>query len=343
MVTSSQDMGKFLKDKNFELERYNSEMEVRLDSQDRDLQRLRAECLRLETELRQERDRSSSGMSQDQLSRMQQVNKFLEHNLKENGEMLSSLAKLYEEGREMKKRNLELEDLMARCVCSRASHHQDSRSHQARYLRAESFRKALIWQKRYLLVLISGDISPDPVFVVERDYRLDRLGRFRALVHGVIAVVRMRFLVKRWRTGKRAGAYTTPTPTTPVLPSLDFSPSPSPTLSRVGKTQSLSNYPLTANNRLPPVSPRNPPTFARSNSFKSPFPRDTASQASSSTSSSRPPAFTGQTPPTREVKVRRSASLSVRRSLDTNLGAVADQQLQTDLEEYFRRFGSLQR
>ena len=74
------------------------------------------------------------------------------------------------------------------------------------------------------------------------------------------------------------------------------------------------------------------------------LPPDTASQASSSTSSSRaPPAFTGQTPPTREVKVRRSTSLSARRSLDTNLGAVGDQQLQTDLEEYFKRFGSLQR
>ena len=70
---------------------------------------------------------------------------------------------------------------------------------------------------------------------------------------------------------------------------------------------------------------------------------DTASQASSSTSSSRPAAFTGQTPPTRDVKVRRTTSLNVRRSLDTNLGAVADQQLQTDLEEYFKRFGSLQR
>ena len=72
-------------------------------------------------------------------------------------------------------------------------------------------------------------------------------------------------------------------------------------------------------------------------------PTDTASQASSTTSSTRPAAFTGQTPPTRDVKVRRSTSLSVRRSLDTNLGAVGDQQLQTDLEEYFRRFGSLQR
>ena len=266
MVTSSQDMGKFLKDKNFELERYNSEMEVRLDSQDRDLQRLRAECLRLETELRQERDRSSSGMSQDQLSRMQQVNKFLEHNLKENGEMLSSLAKLYEEGREMKKRNLELEDQLSRCVST------DQRALQAKYLRSESFRKALIWQKRYLLVLISGDVSPDPVFVVVRDYRLDKLGRFRAVVHGVIAVLRMRFLVKRWRTGKRAGAYSSPT--TPrgcseasqYQQGLDVTPSHSPTPSRV-----LPSFPLAG--QRPLSSPRNPPTFARSNSFRSSVPR----------------------------------------------------------------------
>ena len=42
------------------------------------------------------------------------MNKFLEHNLKENGEMLSSLAKLYEEGRVMKQRNTELEDQLIR-------------------------------------------------------------------------------------------------------------------------------------------------------------------------------------------------------------------------------------
>ena len=30
----------------------------------------------------------------------------------------------------------------------------------------------------------------------------------RAAVHSVIAVIRMRFLVRRWRSGKRAGAYT---------------------------------------------------------------------------------------------------------------------------------------
>ena len=60
--------------------------------------------------------------------------------------------------------------------------------------------------------------------------------------------------------------------------------------------------------------------------------------------------MTGQTPPTRDVKVRRSTSLNVRRSLDTNLGAanttlaaVKDEEMQRDLENYFQRFGSIQR
>ena len=169
----------------------------------------------------------------------------------------------------MKKRNLELEDQMSRCICSSAGHHSsDQRALQAKYLRAESFRKALIWQKRYLLVLISGDVSPEPIFIVDRDYRLDRLGRFRAVVHGVIATLRMRFLVKRWRTGKRAGAYSSPaTPRGWSEAGLELTPSQSPTPARI-----LSNFSQPAQ-RLPPTSPRNPPTFARSNSFRSSLPR----------------------------------------------------------------------
>ena len=73
-------------------------------------------------------------------------------------------------------------------------------------------------------------------------------------------------------------------------------------------------------------------------------PGSAASSRTNSISSSRAQVFTGQTPPTRDtVKVRRSASLTVRRSLDTNLGAVGDQELQRDLEDYFRRYGSLQK
>ena len=66
--------------------------------------------------------------------------------------------------------------------------------------------------------------------------------------------------------------------------------------------------------------------------------------------------FTGLTPPTKEVRRSRSSVTpsqevqGARRSLDTNLGAanttlaaVKDEEMQRDLENYFQRFGSIQR
>ncbi|XP_047466343.1 pericentrin [Mugil cephalus] len=79
-----------------------------------------------------------------------------------------------------------------------------------RYLRAESFRKALVYQKRYLLLLLGGfqecerttlcliahmGARPSPPLSSERR----PLGRFRAAVRVVIAVSRMRFLTRKWQ------------------------------------------------------------------------------------------------------------------------------------------------
>ncbi|XP_047193520.1 pericentrin isoform X4 [Scophthalmus maximus] len=82
-----------------------------------------------------------------------------------------------------------------------------------RYLRAESFRKALVYQKRYLLLLL-GDFQqceqytlcvianmgarPSPPLSSRRP-----LGRFRAVVRVVIAVLRMRFLTRKWQRAIR--------------------------------------------------------------------------------------------------------------------------------------------
>ena len=89
--------------------------------------------------------------------------------------MLTSLANLYEEGRVMKARNAELEDQLRMMTSSRtetsssSSSTQDARALLGKYLRADSFRKALIWQKRYLLVLIGGEaLTTEPVFPVTR-------------------------------------------------------------------------------------------------------------------------------------------------------------------------------
>ena len=73
---------------------------------------------RLGQELQVEREKGLAGMSAEQLARMRHINSFLEHNLRENGEMLASLGRLQEEKQEMKAANWGLRDRLADCVCS---------------------------------------------------------------------------------------------------------------------------------------------------------------------------------------------------------------------------------
>ncbi|XP_053717499.1 A-kinase anchor protein 9 isoform X2 [Synchiropus splendidus] len=80
-----------------------------------------------------------------------------------------------------------------------------------KYLRSESFRKALIYQKKYLLLLLGGFQECEEATLsllsrmggrpsVSDPYSQHRRGlmRFRSAVRVSIALSRMRFLVKRW-------------------------------------------------------------------------------------------------------------------------------------------------
>uniref|UniRef100_A0A3P9HNG5 A kinase (PRKA) anchor protein 9 n=1 Tax=Oryzias latipes TaxID=8090 RepID=A0A3P9HNG5_ORYLA len=85
----------------------------------------------------------------------------------------------------------------------------DSRMY-GRYLRAESFRKALVYQKKYLLLLLGGfqECEEATLFLLTRmggrpaleplSQRRRGLTRFRSAARVAIALSRMRFLVKRW-------------------------------------------------------------------------------------------------------------------------------------------------
>uniref|UniRef100_H0WJC9 Pericentrin n=1 Tax=Otolemur garnettii TaxID=30611 RepID=H0WJC9_OTOGA len=88
-----------------------------------------------------------------------------------------------------------------------------------RYLRAESFRKALIYQKKYLLLLIGGFQDSEQetlsmiahlgVFPSKPDKKITSsrpFTKFRTAVRVVIAVLRLRFLVKKWQEVDRRGA-----------------------------------------------------------------------------------------------------------------------------------------
>ncbi|KAM8816839.1 pericentrin [Rhynchonycteris naso] len=88
-----------------------------------------------------------------------------------------------------------------------------------RYLRAESFRKALIYQKKYLLLLIGGFQDSEQetlsmiahlgVFPSKADKKITTprpFTRFRTAVRVVIAISRLRFLVKKWQEENWKGA-----------------------------------------------------------------------------------------------------------------------------------------
>ncbi|XP_034995733.2 pericentrin isoform X2 [Zootoca vivipara] len=81
-----------------------------------------------------------------------------------------------------------------------------------KYLRAESFRKALVYQKKYLLLLLGGfqeceqatlsliarmGIYPSPDLAVS-ELRSRSFTKFRSAIRVVIAISRLKFLVKKW-------------------------------------------------------------------------------------------------------------------------------------------------
>ncbi|XP_062853797.1 pericentrin [Trichomycterus rosablanca] len=83
-----------------------------------------------------------------------------------------------------------------------------------RYLRAESYRKSLVYQKRYLLLLLGGfqDCEQATLALIARMGAHPSLGqtqasrpinRFRSAVRVVIAISRLKFLTRKWQRATR--------------------------------------------------------------------------------------------------------------------------------------------
>ena len=82
-----------------------------------------------------------------------------------------------------------------------------------RFLRSESYRRALCWQKRYLMVLLGGYQETEVMtlrrmtqltggtFRPDGSRYLRPAAKFRAAVWVAVAVSRMAFMVNRWRAG----------------------------------------------------------------------------------------------------------------------------------------------
>uniref|UniRef100_A0ABM5EIB3 Pericentrin isoform X1 n=2 Tax=Pogona vitticeps TaxID=103695 RepID=A0ABM5EIB3_9SAUR len=89
-----------------------------------------------------------------------------------------------------------------------------------KYLRAESFRKALVYQKKYLLLLLGGfqeceqatlsliarmGIYPSPPDLNVSESRGYFFIKFRSAVRVIIAISRLKFLVKKWHKVSKKG------------------------------------------------------------------------------------------------------------------------------------------
>ncbi|TTH38804.1 Pericentrin [Bagarius yarrelli] len=82
-----------------------------------------------------------------------------------------------------------------------------------KYLRAESYRKSLVYQKRYLLLLLGGfqDCEQATLALIARmgarpsliTQTSPPISRFRSAVRAVIAVSRLKFLTRKWQRATR--------------------------------------------------------------------------------------------------------------------------------------------
>ncbi|KAG9340841.1 hypothetical protein JZ751_020033 [Albula glossodonta] len=116
----------------------------------------------------------------------------------------------------LRKAESELSRVTAEIENRPVSDSSSSKMHRlyAKYLRAESFRKALVYQKKYLLLLLGGfqdceqatlsliarmGAHPSPGDLQAAGPRPRPINRFRTAVRVVIAISRLRFLVRKWQ------------------------------------------------------------------------------------------------------------------------------------------------
>ncbi|XP_023208004.1 A-kinase anchor protein 9-like isoform X1 [Xiphophorus maculatus] len=174
-------------------------------------------------------DGAQAGVSLQQQQRVStSSSNLLQTLLKENSDLTERLSSVSQESATFKSRLAILEKQLQRKqselakvttetenqpVSDPVCHHRLQRYYE-RYLRAESFRKALVYQKRYLILLLGGfqDCEQATLSLIARmgvrpssplTYKRRPIRRFRAVVRVVIAVSRMRFLTRKWQRAVR--------------------------------------------------------------------------------------------------------------------------------------------
>ncbi|XP_053954601.1 pericentrin isoform X2 [Anastrepha ludens] len=142
------------------------------------------------------------------LQKMKEINALLAENTQENRQMAETVQFLVEERRQLQKKCEELESQLG--GTANVAELEERCNHLlGRYLRVESHRKALVYQKRYLKISLQNyqDSEQRALAALNGGHMAQPLPNkkklFKTVALAVVAIQRMKYIGRTWRTGKR--------------------------------------------------------------------------------------------------------------------------------------------
>ncbi|XP_031624937.1 pericentrin isoform X2 [Contarinia nasturtii] len=144
---------------------------------------------------------------QQLLAKLKEMNDNLGENVRENRQLSETLQMLTEERHVLQKKVGDLE-----LLCVDRDELEERANHLfSKYLRTESFRRALIHQKRYLMILLGTYEDNETKLLCAMNgeptnQRRKKFPSLKAVALVIVAIERMKFIHRRWQTGKRVCA-----------------------------------------------------------------------------------------------------------------------------------------
>ncbi|XP_058985217.1 pericentrin isoform X3 [Musca domestica] len=142
------------------------------------------------------------------LQKMKEINTLLAENTQENKQMAETVQYLVEERRQLQRKCEELELQLG--GSANVSELEERCNHLlGRYLRVESHRKALVYQKRYLKISLQNyqDSEQKALAAFNGGQALQQAKPkkklFKTVALAIIAIQRMKYIGRIWHTGKR--------------------------------------------------------------------------------------------------------------------------------------------
>uniref|UniRef100_A0A1B0GCZ9 Pericentrin/AKAP-450 centrosomal targeting domain-containing protein n=1 Tax=Glossina morsitans morsitans TaxID=37546 RepID=A0A1B0GCZ9_GLOMM len=151
----------------------------------------------------------SQAVPEQFLQKMKEINALLAENTRENKQMSETVHYLVEERRQLQRKCDELESQVN--GSANVSELEDRCNHLfGRYLRVESHRKALVYQKRYLKISLQSYVDSEQRalaacdeqhLLIENQKNKKKL--FKIVALAIISIQRMKYIGRLWQNGKR--------------------------------------------------------------------------------------------------------------------------------------------